>query len=61
MITTQKELRNQFWIDHPHLKRIPGKTQNDYPADTRMSWCDYVEGMRRSGLIGEALAQRATL
>ena len=61
MITTKKELRKQFWLDNPHLTRVPGKTQNDYPTDTRVTWCDYVDHMRRSGLISEALAQIATL
>ena len=61
MITTQIALRKSFWEDHPQYKRIPGKTQNDYPADTRMAWCDYVEYMARIGEISDALAGRATL
>lgn len=61
MITTQKALRESFWADHPKLTRQGNKKQNEYPADTRMAWCDYVENMRRSGEISEALAQRATL
>jgi hypothetical protein len=60
-ITTQKELRAQFWADHQHLTRKPGKTQNDYPADVRMAWVDYVDHMQRSGMISDKLADRATL
>lgn len=61
MITTQKALRDAFWAEHPKLVRCAGKKQNDYPADTRMAWCDFVEAMRRNGEISEALANRATL
>lgn len=61
MITTQKQLRAEFWRYYPELKRIPGKTQNEYPTDVRVAWCDFVERMYRSGQISEALADRATL
>ncbi len=63
MITTQKDLRAAFWSDHPKLKPQyrADKRQNEYLADTRAAWCDYVEFMRRCLSISEALAQRATL
>ncbi|MDP2371907.1 hypothetical protein [Rhodoferax sp.] len=61
MITTQKDLRAAFWAAHPGFKRHPGWTQNQYPTDTRVAWCDHVEHLRRDGQINEALAQRATL
>lgn len=61
MITTQRKLREVFWMSNPELKRVPGKTQNDYPTDTRLAWCDYIDNMCRTGMIDEALAQRATL
>lgn len=61
MITTQKELREAFWREHANLTRVPGKKQNDYPADTRLAWCDYVENMQRNGEISAKLADRATL
>jgi hypothetical protein len=60
-ITTQKALREAFWRDYPRLPRVPGRTQNDYPADIRIAWCGFVDNMARSGTISEALAQRATL
>jgi hypothetical protein len=64
-ITNQRDLRRAFWLEHaserdataPHT----GKTQNDYPADVRTTWCDYVDMLARDGIISEQLAQRATL
>lgn len=61
MITTQQELRTAFWQSHPRLVYRPGKTQNDYPADTRMDWCDYIDHMHRDGQIDTSLASRAVL
>lgn len=61
MITTQRQLRKEFWRYYPELKRIPGKTQNEYPTDVRVAWCDFVERTYRAGQISEALADRATL
>lgn len=74
MITTQKELRAAFWEYHPEFKKTVKKvgqqggralyvekTQNDYPADVRMAWCDFIDHMAREGQINRGLAQRATL
>lgn len=61
MIKTLTELRAAFWEAHPAFKRKGRTKQNDYPADVRMAWCDYVEHMVRNGDIPENLAQRATL
>lgn len=60
-ITTLQQLRAAFWREHPDLQRKPGKSQNDYPTDTRAAWVDYVDHMARHGAIPETLAQRATL
>ena len=60
-ITTQSSLRNAFWEEHPNISRHPGWTQNQYPTDVRMLWCDYIEAMRRNKQISDALANRATL
>ena len=59
MITTQAELRREFWRQHPDLDRK--KVKGDYKTDTRVAFCDFIEHMVRSGEISEALAQRATL
>lgn len=61
MITTQKELRKAFWEAHPKLKRQGNKKQNDYPTDTRVRWCGFVEHNRQIGIISTQLAERATL
>ena len=67
MITTQKELREEFWLQHPsfdHQARAAGirsKRQNEHCATVRCTWVDFVDRMCRDGEIGEALAQRATL
>ena len=59
MITTQAELRCEFWRQHPNLDRK--KVKGDYKTDTRVAFCDFIEHMVRSGQISDALAQRATL
>ena len=61
-ITNQKDLRCRFWIAYPQYDAIrrPGG-QNAQLCDVRMAWCDFVESMRRNGMISEALAGRATL
>lgn len=70
MITTQRELRDEFWRQHPRFKRRMVKvgpdryrqaTQNDYPTDVRVAWCDWVDHMNKSNQISDALAERATL
>jgi len=60
-ITTQKALRASFWQSQPIGLKQGNKRQNDYPADVRMAWCDFVEWMNRSGHISDSLANRATL
>jgi hypothetical protein len=74
-ITTIAALRAAFWAAHPQfqprIKRAPKTaawrglyvkcTQNDYPADIRVAWVDYVDSCNKDGTISDALAQRATL
>ncbi len=65
--TTQAQVRAAFWRGYtPKLKAAAGikrgmKTQNDYPADVRMEWVDFVDMLARDGQISEALAARVTL
>jgi hypothetical protein len=65
VITTQKDLRAEFWRQHPALSRrtIPdysGKGRM-YPTDTRVTWCDWLDYMHRAGMISEDMVDRATL
>lgn len=68
-ITTQKQLRREFWQRNSELPRNfingPKKPilapQNMQPCDTRCAWCAFVDSLQKSGEISEALAQRATL
>jgi hypothetical protein len=65
--TTQKQVRAAFWRAFPMLAvryarlRANGCTQNQYPADVRCSFVDYVDNLQRDGQISESLAERVTL
>jgi len=59
--TTQREIRAEFWRNNPQFKRHAGWKQNQYPADVRQAFCDFVEHLNRSGMISDALAERTTL
>lgn len=59
-ITTQRELRRMFWAAHPHLPRRRLR-DGDYPTDTRVAFCDWLDAMLDMGWIDDAMAQRATL
>ena len=67
MLTTQKQVRRQFWLDHPSMEdqaRLRGsksKGQNAQVCDTRCAFVDYVDHLQWSGIITGALAQRVTL
>jgi hypothetical protein len=67
MITTQKEIRQVFWHDYPHFAEqaraagIISKPQNEHCATVRCAFVDFVDMLRKSGQISEALAFRATL
>jgi hypothetical protein len=67
MITSQKELRREFWASFPELetearrRRTLSKGQNAQTCDTRMTFCDWLDGLRKSGQVADGLAERATL
>jgi hypothetical protein len=65
MMTTQRELRAQFWATFPELprKRIQDHSGHGlmYPTDTRVTWVDWIDELERDGEISPALADRATL
>lgn len=65
MLTTQKQVRRQFWLDYPH---VPRRRIKDYSGqgtmhctDTRCAFVDFVDALQRAGTITEDLAQRVTL
>jgi len=64
-ITTQKELRAEFWAMFPTLPRKQIKddagTGKMYLTDTRCAWVDWIDSLQKGGEISEALASRATL
>lgn len=60
-IKSLRSLRDSFWETFPEYARETGKTQNDYPIDVRMAWCDYVDCMYKDGEISDKLAHDATL
>ena len=60
-LTTQAGVRRAFWDAHPQFTRFGNRRQNDYAADARMTFVDYVDNLQRSGIISEALAYRVTL
>lgn len=64
-ITNQKNLRQQFWAQHPNLPRkkitdYAGKGEM-YQTDTRVAFTDWLDYQARSGAISQELADRATL
>lgn len=57
------EVRKAFWQRFSEFKPEykAGKSQNDYRADIRCSFVDFVDSLQRDGVISEKLARRATL
>ena len=62
-ITTQKELRRQFWATFPELnrKKITYGKGKEYVCDTRVVWVDWIDSLSKDGIISSELADRATL
>ena len=65
-ITNQKQLRAEFWRQHPTASRkkvddYTGKRAAMFVCDTRVAFVDFVDHCVRAGTISEALANRATL
>jgi hypothetical protein len=59
----QTAIRDAFWEGHPQFAplRRSRKRQNDYPADVRMAFIDFVDSLEKSGDLKEGLASRVTL
>jgi hypothetical protein len=64
---TQKEVRLNFWaylkeVAPQHLKEYrASKRQNQYTADVRTLFCDYIDYLHKSGEIKQNLAYKVTL
>jgi hypothetical protein len=60
---TQQEVRASFWNDNQNFKKDfrVNKRQNQYSTDIRCAFVDYVDSLRKNGLISEKLANRVTL
>jgi len=70
MMTTQKQIRAEFWAAHPGLSRQRHRyswssseknAELVYCVDTRCAFVDFVDYLQQSGQITESLANRATL
>ncbi len=59
-ITEEEDLRDAFWAQANHV-RDGYRKQNNYPADVRMEWIDFVDIMVRDKIIDEDLARSSTL
>jgi hypothetical protein len=64
-ITTQKELRREFWATFPNLpkRKIKNYSGNGhmFQTDTRCTFVDWLDSLSKCGDISQALAERATL
>ena len=72
MYTTQKQVRAAFWQAwrdgwfnglNVTPKRITNYSGNGkmHNTDTRTAFCDFVDGLSKSGQLREGLAERVTL
>lgn len=63
MMTTIKEVRKAFWEAHPEFKNEYNKsfTQNQYKADIRISFVEFVNYLKTDEQISDSLAKRVTL
>ena len=59
MYTTQKQIRAAF--KEQCAEYVTSKKQNDQTCGVRCAFVDYVDSLRRDGLISERLAARVTL
>lgn len=65
MLTTQRQVRAAFWVQHPNLPRrkITNYSGNGkmHVTDTRCAFSDFINYLSKSGEISQELAQRVTL
>ena len=60
---TITEIRAAFWQAHPEFKSDyrSRKRQKDYSTDIRCCFVDWLDSIRKDGLISDRLADKATL
>lgn len=59
-----QQVRASFWQTfcvEGKPQEFRGKSHNEFPADVRMAFVDYVDGLHRDGQISDAVAFNATL
>jgi hypothetical protein len=72
MYTTQRQVRHAFWEAwrngqlhglHVTPRKIPNYSGNGrmHTTDTRCTFCDWLDGLSKSGQIADGLAERVTL
>lgn len=67
MLSSQKQIREQFWAANPDFEfqarevGIFSKRQNEHCATVRCAFVDFVDSLQKSGQITEKLANRVTL
>lgn len=64
-IRSQRQLRREFWQTFPalprrHITDYSGKGKM-HRTDTRVTWCDWLDGLSKDGSISQELAERAML
>lgn len=59
--TNQKQIRAAFREQFPNLDFTRYSKDIRYHAETRITFCDFIESLARDNQISDALAHRATL
>ena len=63
-LTSQRQVRSDFWANHPglsHRRTVRMGDDRVYPADTRMAFIDWIDYLCRNQIISPRLADRVTL
>lgn len=62
-LSDETDVQNAFWNEHPEYQRErdDDKTQNDYRADIRIAFCDWVDSAQKEGRLSDDLAGEVTL
>ncbi len=59
----EEDVREAFWDEHPEFEndRDDDKSQNDYNATIRTTFCDWLDGANRDQRLTDELAGEVTL